>query len=46
MIGKFEIAQNILALMLKANPDVKQDPKFLEAGYFLKDKMKEAGLLQ
>lgn len=46
MIGKFEIAKNVLALMLKANSDVRQDPKFLEAGFFLKEKMQEAGLLQ
>ena len=36
----------MLALLLKEKPNIKTDKDFLEAGFFLKEKMIEKGLIK
>jgi tetratricopeptide (TPR) repeat protein len=44
-LGKFEVARNLLAMLLQKRPDIKNDQEFLKAGLFLRQKMIEAGLV-
>ncbi len=42
-LGKFEVAKNLLAMLLQARPGMKEDNEFLKAGLFLRQKLIEAG---
>jgi len=42
-LGKFEVAKNLLAMLLQARPSMKEDDEFLKAGLFLRQKLIEAG---
>jgi len=42
-LGKFEVAKNLLAMLLQARPGMKEDDEFLKAGLFLRQKLIEAG---
>lgn len=45
-LGRFDIARGLLAAMLKQNRAIKQDPEFLRAGHYLREKMVEKGVLK
>lgn len=40
-VGKFTIARNLLAIMLRENPAIKTDEEYLRAGFYLRKKMAE-----
>ena len=44
-VGKFEISRKLLAILLSKNPDMKSDEEFLKAGFFVRQKMSDAGLV-
>jgi len=44
-IGKFDVSQQLLALLLNKNPEIRTDNEFLKAGFYLRQKMVDAGLI-
>lgn len=43
-VGKFDISRKLLAILLSKNPEIKNDEEFLRAGFFVRQKMIDAGL--
>lgn len=43
-VGRFDLSRDMLALLLREDPNIKSDQEFLHAGYFLRQKMVDAGL--
>lgn len=44
-VGRFELSRNMLALLLREDPNIRSDQEFINAGYFLRQKMIDAGLV-
>lgn len=44
-VGKYEVARNLLAMILKEKPEIKSDERFLKVGRNLAARMREAGLI-
>lgn len=44
-LGKFEVAKNLLGMLLKNKPSVREDPEFIKTGLYLRKKMIDAGLI-
>ena len=44
-IGKFDVSRNLLALLLNRKPEIKSDEEYLKAGFFVRQKMIDAGLI-
>lgn len=39
-LGKYEVARGLLAMLLRANPDIRSDEEFLKAGFYLGARMR------
>jgi tetratricopeptide (TPR) repeat protein len=44
-VGKFEVSRKLLAILLSRNPEIERDDEFLRAGYFVRQKMVDAGIV-
>lgn len=44
-VGKFDISRKLLAILLSKSPEIKSDEEFLKAGFFVRQKMIDAGLI-
>ena len=44
-IGRFDVSRNLLALLLNKKLEIKSDEEYLKAGFFVRQKMIDAGLV-
>ena len=44
-LGKYEVSYGLLGTLLQKNPGMREDPEYIKAGLFLREKMRADGLI-